>query len=473
MANKTNRTICLHSVPAVAAAAISLAGCALDTTPGHDEPGGDVVAATKQQLATDGTNNILLIIADDIGVDNISGYNEHNDSAYTPKIDSLATSGVLFRNAWLNPMCSPSRASVYTGRHAFRHGVLHPSDSELNPAEETIAEVLSDAGYATAMFGKWHLGETSGYQPTDQGYNYFSGSLAGNISDYFSWQKDTIDAAAGTSVTVTETSYATRVNQIEARTWISEQTGPWFATIAFNAGHSPFHVPPHELYTGRLSGNVGDACTGSTDSQADCYRAMVESMDTYIGRLLSWLDRQGERDNTLVIFLGDNGTPGNVIIDNGVFSTTHGKSTVYEGGVNVPLIISGAGVDTGVEVSDLVQVLDVFATMREIGNGSSSSGITVDSQSLYDYLTGTTASSPRSSVYSELYGLSGSIDRWSVTNGTAKYLYNEGTEECYDLSNDAGETSNQYDEVDAPIASVCDSLAGQRPCTPSSECPGS
>lgn len=275
-------------------ATLSSVGCDPSTT---EDPG---VGEVEQGLATDGSQNILLIIADDIGVDNISGYGEHADSANTPNIDDLATSGVLFRNAWLNPMCSPSRASVYTGRHAFRHGVLHPSDSTLDASEETIAEVLSSAGYATAMFGKWHLGESSGHQPTDQGYDYFSGSLAGNISDYFSWEKTTIDAAAATSVTVTETDYATRVNQLEARTWISGQTGPWFATIAFNAGHSPFHVPPSGLHTMSLSGNVGSTCSGTSDSQSDCYRAMVEAMDTHIGRLLNWLDNQGELDSTLI-----------------------------------------------------------------------------------------------------------------------------------------------------------------------------
>ncbi len=362
-------------------------------------------------------------------------------------------------------MCSPSRASIYTGRHAFRHGVLHPSESELDPSEETIAEVLSDAGYATAMFGKWHLGESSGYQPTDQGYDYFSGSLGGNISDYFSWTKTTIDPAAGTETETTATSYATAVNRAEAQSWIGQQSGPWMVTLAFNAGHSPFHVPPAGLHSVSLTGSVGETCDSgdNTDSKADCYRAMVEAMDTEIGTLLSYLDTAGELDNTLVICLGDNGTPGNVIIDDGVFSTDHGKSTVYEGGVNVPLIISGPSTLTDTEVTDLVQVFDVFATMREVGNASSTAGITIDSISLYDYLVGNTVSDPRDTIYTELYSDSLGIDRWAITNGTAKYIYNDGTEECYNLNRDAGETSNKYDETGAPITNRCDSLSLQTP----------
>ncbi|MCB1134503.1 MAG: sulfatase-like hydrolase/transferase, partial [Verrucomicrobiae bacterium] len=202
------------------------------------------------------TPNILFVVADDIGVDNISAYGEHASSASTPSIDALASDGVLFRNTWANPMCSPSRASLLTGRHAFRHGLLHPAGAELDADEETVAEILQGVGYATALFGKWHLGTSTGTTPADQGYDYFSGALSGNIDDYFSWTKTTQEVIDGVTYqdSSTETGYATSTNVAEAQSWIAQQSSPWLVTLAFNAGHSPYHVPPSDLHTYALSG---------------------------------------------------------------------------------------------------------------------------------------------------------------------------------------------------------------------------
>ena len=219
--------------------------------------------------------NILLIVADDLGVDNVSAYEEQpNHSAQTPVIDNLASNGILFRNTWANPQCSPSRASLLTGRHAFRHGVTHPGGavSILSSSEETIAEILSASGYATALFGKWHLGGTSGVYPTDQGFDYFSGTLSSGVADYFDWTKTIITSQGGSPTTVNETRYATRVVAIETIDWVNQQTEPWFVEVAFNAPHSPFHVPPFNRHNVSLSGSVGDTCTASSnnDPREDC-----------------------------------------------------------------------------------------------------------------------------------------------------------------------------------------------------------
>lgn len=468
-------------------------GC--DPTPGGNahELDGDVVAAgpgdglqasPADQLAgtpeasgslTVQTPNILFVVADDIGVDNISAYAEHTDSASTPSIDSLADDGVLFRNTWANPMCSPSRASLFTGRHAFRHGLLHPAGAVLDSGEETVAEVLQGVGYTTAMFGKWHLGTGTGTTPADQGYDHFSGALSGNISDYFSWTKTTQDVVDGstTESTTTETGYATSINVSEAQSWISQQTDPWMVTLTFNAGHSPFHVPPSALHSYGLSGTEGDECDNGSgvDAVEDCYRAMVEAMDTELGGLVTWLDAQGELADTLVIFIGDNGTAGHVVIDDGVFSSSHAKTTVYEGGVNVPFIVYGPslGVEQGAEVTDLIQGLDVFSTMLDVAGGTGTAS-EIDSRSLLDYLVGNTVADPRSVLYTELYSAGQSIDRWAMTNGVAKYLYTAGDEECYNLNFDPGESTDRY-VAGGPIIPVCNGLSTQRPCESTDECP--
>lgn len=417
---------------------------------------------------TPNNTNILLIVADDLGVDNISGYGEQpNFTAQTPIIDNLASNGVLFRNTWANPQCSPSRASLLTGRHAFRHGVTHPGGavSTLASSEETLAEILSGSGYETALFGKWHLGSSAGVYPTDQGFNYFSGTLSSGVSNYFNWSKTVITTAGGSPSTVNETSYATEVTTQEAITWINQTSGPWFAEVAYNAPHSPFHVPPRNRFTSfSLTGAVGARCTAArrTHDREDCYRAAVEAMDSYIGDLLSQIDPNKLAD-TLIIFLGDNGTPGAVTIAEAgtPFSSSHAKSTVYEGGVNIPLIISAGtnlNIQTG-EVQDLVQVQDVFSTAVDVAQTSPSNSTSIDGQSLAPYL-GLSANTinPRSNLYTELLNNAQNIDRWAHTDGVTKYINNEGTEECYNLVTDPGETNSS-----SGTSATCTSLKASRP----------
>jgi arylsulfatase A-like enzyme len=428
-------------------------------------------------VATNGSKNILLIVGDDIGIDNISSYEaQPNYTAQTPTIDSLANNGVLFRNAWANALCSPSRASLLTGRHAFRHGVTYPGGrvGTLAGSEETIAEALSAVGYQTALFGKWHLGLNTGSYPTDQGFDYYSGGLGGDVEDYFNWTKTQIGGQGGTRTDSTETNYATQVVSEEALAWINSKTGPWLVQVSFNAPHAPFHVPPSGTYTSvTLSGAVGDPCTGP--AAQSCYRAAAEAMDSFIGSLLTGIDPAMLAD-TVIIFLGDNGTPGNMIIEEvGLpFDQSHGKGTLYEGGINVPMIVSGgasSGVDTG-EISDLVLVQDLFSTILEIA-GATPSASQIDGQSIIGYFDADTPEpSARSRLFSDLYNGAAGIDRWAVRGMEAKYITRnedvngdnvaEVVEECYDLDADPAESDEQY-AVSGSISAECDSLRDSRP----------
>lgn len=428
----------------------------------------DDTDTSDSAISTDGTMNILLIIGDDIGVDNISGYEEQpNYTAQTPSIDELADEGVLFRNAWTNPMCSPSRASLLTGRHAFRHGVTYPGKyGDLDSAEQTLAEVLSTANYNTALFGKWHLGDEDGLYPTDQGFDYYSGSLD-NIDSYFAWEKTQITSVGGIVSTIDETDYATEVVATESLAWILAQTTPWFTQVAFNAPHSPFHVPPSSTYSNvELSGDEGDTCNlnSNNDDITDCYRAAAESMDTYIGELLAQIPAD-TLANTIVIFIGDNGTTKEAVIaeEGQPFLSEHGKGTMYEGGVNVPLVIwagENVGLGTG-EIADNVQLLDLFATIIDIANGSSDDDVEIDGQSLVGYLDEeTTTPDNREYVFSELY--SDSIDRWAISDNSIKYIYNETVEECYDLDADPSESTNLWDDGSTESSS-CESLKENKP----------
>lgn len=427
-------------------------------------------------IPTDGTANILLIITDDTGIDVFSGYHSgfdgYSHSASTPYIDNIANNGVRFHNAWSHGMCSPARASIYTGRHAFRHGITYSSTDflPLDSEETTIAEVISDT-YASGYFGKWHLGYGARSLPTNQGWDYFSGSVS-NIDDYFSWTKTQSNSSETQVTTETCDRYATLVNTNEALTWIRSRNRlnqVWFAVVAYNAGHSPMHVPPSHLYSHvSLESDVGTVClSDTTDHMADCYRAMVEAMDTSIGNLLSGLPDSDT--DTLVILVGDNGTPGAVVVPQTgyPYAEDHAKLTVYEGGVNVPLLMQWTGTDgrSALDVtSTKVYALDIFATIIEVSGCTIPSGLVIDAQSLLGFVDNTQEVLPSGhlQLFTELNnGLA--INRWALKETAEdgneyKYITNEGTDECYDLTNDEAELFNLWDTT-----SHCTSLKTSTP----------
>ena len=167
---------------------------------------------------------------------------------------------------------------------------------------------------------------------------------------------------------------------------INQQNSQWFVEVAFNAPHAPYHVPPTASYSHvTLTGNEADDCTpaAASDDMADCYRAAAEAMDTYIGELIAQIPAEVIA-NTLIIFVGDNGTPQEVVINETgyPFIAEHAKGTVYEGGINVPLVIwagENVGLDTG-EISEKTQISDLFSTILEVAGATPTSGVLIDGQ---------------------------------------------------------------------------------------------
>jgi len=299
--------------------------------------------------------NTLIILADDIGVDTIGAYKEGASPAPTPNIDSLAASGVLFRNAYAAPTCSPTRATYHTGRYGFRTGVGWPGQA-LPYSEFTLPEVLDHGKIAHALIGKWHL--ASGNDPNSpnlSGWSHFSGSIPGYFmggQTYFSWRK----VVNGKENLVTN--YATTENVDDALKWIKSRTGPWVVSLNFNAAHTPLHAPPGSLHTYNLAGK------NPNREPIPFFKAMIQAMDTEIGRLLTSLG-SSTLARTNVIFLGDNGTAGRTTEP--PFQSNHAKFTVYEGGINVPLIVSGPAVASpGREEKALVCTVDLFHTIAEL-----------------------------------------------------------------------------------------------------------
>lgn len=405
--------------------------------------------------------NVLLIIADDLGVDMIGAYGEATDPANTPVINQLAANGVLFRNAWSNPGCSLTRASMMTGRHAFRTGigwnVAYADDHfELYPEEVSIADLLAPT-YRTAAVGKWHLGakqESNALHPQLLGFDHYRGNLTvlGGIigQTYFNFPK-VIDGVESTSTTYSTTDIVD--DALDLIRSFGER--PWFVWMAFNNPHAPFHKPPASLHTYALPEPV----SGNIPIHA---RAMTEAMDTELGRLFASMS-PAVLANTIIIFVGDNGTDGPVVLP--PFDPAKAKGTMYEGGLNVPLIVYGSGVAAGAECAGLVNLSDLFATIAEIAGVSAPIG--TDSVSIVPYFSQPGQASLRPWVYSEVFkqNLSepsngfGPYVVWdrAVRDDRHKLIWElddsllPTTVRFFDLTDDPFETVNL---LDAPLGSV-------------------
>jgi arylsulfatase A-like enzyme len=373
--------------------------------------------------------NVLVIVLDDVGTDKLSFYSEsppytpeivcpnvaptnHVESyAHTPNLNKLRQGGILFNSAYANPMCSPTRACILTGRYAFRTGIgaiTNAGTAKLPDSEVLIPELLRDGfsggpvqlglPYKRAAFGKWHLTYLSGNEthPTDNGFQHFSGSIS-NVNafgeDYFDWSKIVHDAGTPPPVPTPSTTWHGTATSTDARNWINAQTNAFFAYVCFNPPHAPFEVPPLGLASPETESEIAcwgfvpgdEAGAGAPVQQRRLfYKAMLEAVDTEIGNLIDGIT-PAKLANTMIFVIGDNGTPENVM-NVPPHATGHGKTTVYEWGVRVPLIVSGPLVPSpGGFTSDVpVGALDLFRTIAAITGANvnqGAPGVTLDSVS--------------------------------------------------------------------------------------------
>ena len=314
-----------------------------------------VLAAST--FATAQSPNLLLIMADDFGVDSISCYGTPS-APPTPVIDALAQSGVRFTNCHVNPSCSPTRAAIFTGRYAFRSdctGALVPGAVGLAANAMTIATPFNDTGYHTAMIGKWHMGNRYGpVTPAAYGWNHFEGILDSGMPDSFNWLKTTNGVTAPCSQYVMTDEVDSAIN------WVQSRTGPWVLALTMTLPHLPFHAPPAHLHTQNLTGlNPGT-------TPRPFYEAMVQAMDNELGRLFTSLGA-GVLSNTNIVLIGDNGTDGAVALP--PYGPSRSKGSLYEHGSRVPLIVRGpAVVSPGRVEAGLISGVDLFPTMLAMCN---------------------------------------------------------------------------------------------------------
>jgi len=361
--------------------------------------------------------NILLIIADDMGVDVTNGYHNGSLMPTTPTLDSLRSVGITFENVWSAPKCTPTRGLIMSGKHGVKTGVLG-TPGNLNLTDISLlkaVETETNGDYADAVVGKWHLSQGAGLDhPEQHGADFYSGAFGAGVDDYFNWTK----TESGTNST--ETEYATTHFTNTALDWIGNQTKPWLMWLAHVAPHSPVHEPPAGMYT-----------ISATGTNFRKYIAMIEAMDFEIGRLLNNLSTD-ERENTLIIFVGDNGTPNNFTQD---YPPNHGKSTLYQGGIRVPMIVAGKGVTRqGEREAALINVVDIYATILDVVGAELEGGI-YNSLSFHHLLTGD-AGATRDYNYSEL--LSQGEGGLTIRNEQYKLIeFVDNTQEFYDLIADS------------------------------------
>ncbi len=314
--------------------------------------------------------NFLIIIADDVGIDKTSTYGEHEGAPPTPSLDALAERGLLFRNAYATPTCSPTRASLLTGRLPSRTGVgrwLYPVDAinDLELWELTLPEMLrrSPWCYTSMLAGKWHLVAWDRAEPARhpllQGFDHHHGSLSNLGNAYtegededrgnYNWEKNTDGELAWTQT------YAAQDTTDEALAFMDVAPEPWLLVASYNLAHLPIEVPPDELNLAGVTESSGGL---------EKYEASVVALDAEIGRLLDGLSEE-QRARTTIVYLSDNGTDPDWIEP--PWNTSRGKGSVYDGGVRVPFIVAGPHVaEPGSETGALVQVVDLFPTLAEL-----------------------------------------------------------------------------------------------------------
>jgi arylsulfatase A-like enzyme len=325
--------------------------------------------------------NIVLILADDLGREDCGFMG--GKEIRTPQLDKLAAAGAKLDAFYVQPVCSPTRAALLTGRYPMRHGlqvgVVRPWAQYGLPLEErTLAQALKEAGYATAIVGKWHLGHFAPeYLPTRRGFDRQYGHYNGAI-DYFShirdggfdWHRDDKECR--------DEGYSTHLIAKEAVQFIGEQAGkkPFLLYVTFNAVHAPHQVPDKYLQAyAHLKGLRRK------------YAGMLAAMDEAVGQIVEAIDKAGVRKETLFIFSSDNGGPQpGVVTDNGKYRA--GKGTLYEGGVRVAAFAAWEGrIKPDSTVTQPLHVVDWYPTLLELCGAKTEQRLPVDGRDIWPTLT--------------------------------------------------------------------------------------
>ncbi|MDW5288057.1 sulfatase-like hydrolase/transferase [Formosa sp. PL04] len=354
--------------------------------------------AQKSKTKGETKPNIIVILADDLGYSDV-GFNGSKD-ILTPELDKLATAGTVFSSAYVaHPFCGPSRAGLLTGKypHEFGSQFNLPANSEKTvgegiPLNETfISKALQESGYFTGAIGKWHLGAVEAYHPNKRGFDEFYGFLGGG-HNYFPEEyraKYDQQAAAGNDniwdyltplehngVKVKETEYLTDAFSREASRFVTKaakKDQPFFLYLAYNAPHTPLEAKPEDE---KLFANI-------KDEKRRTYAAMVYAVDRGVGELIKTLKKTGTYENTLIIFLSDNGGRPDQGANNSPLKGRKGDT--YEGGFRVPMFFHWPNhVPEGMQFDSPVTSLDFYPTFLGLANATVPEGKQLDGIDIWE-----------------------------------------------------------------------------------------
>ncbi len=335
------------------------AGLAAAGTAAHKNP----------QLAERPTrqSNILVILADDLGYGDLSCYGAKD--LQTPNIDNLVAAGVRFDNFYANcPVCSPTRAALLTGRYPDLVGVpgvirTHITNNfgYLSPHAVLLPRLLKEAGYHTAIVGKWHLGLASPNTPNERGFDHFAGFLGDMMDDYYTHRRHGFNYMRLNDKEIDPEGHATDLFTQWAIDYINERSRsrqPFFLYLAYNAPHAP--IQPAEIWLQKVRNRQANI----SDKRA-ALAALIEQMDDGIGKVLAALKDAGLSDHTLIFFTSDNGGQLNLGSSNGLL--TGGKGQMYEGAIRVPTCAVWPGrIKPGLRADRVALTMDLFPTICEV-----------------------------------------------------------------------------------------------------------
>lgn len=409
------------------------------------------------------TPNVVVILADDLGWSDLGCYGA--DLHETPRLDQFASDSLRFTQAYsAAPVCTPTRAALLTGKHPTRLNITTWSESSSRPtkgrklvppltsghlelAEVTLAERLHEAGYFTALVGKWHLGDAQHY-PEVQGFDQniggtFWGAPATHFAPYLGKVTETEERryVPGLSNWKKDEYLADRLTSEAIKVIQLHRTEPFFLYLAFHAVHTPLEAPATlvEKYRAKLRPEM--------KHQNPTYAAMVENLDTNVGRLLDAIREQGIDDETLVIFTSDNG--GYLRDSSGTFVTSNhplrsGKGSLYEGGIRVPLFIRWPGRSKPGATSDLpVVTMDLHATVLDVVEQPQPKQ--TDGLSLVPVIDGKPLTGFERSFYFHFpHYYPTTTPASAIRDGDWKLLhyYEDGHDELFHLKSDPGEAQN-------------------------------
>ncbi|SHK01107.1 arylsulfatase B [Rubritalea squalenifaciens DSM 18772] len=397
--------------------------------------------------------NLLLILADDMGYGDLSCYG--SKQVPTPNLDKLAANGVRCTDGYVSAsVCAPSRAGLLTGRYqnrfGFEHNLSHPKYMKdehvgIDLKQPLISNKLKDAGYTTGIIGKWHLGEAiPEFHPNQRGFDYFFGMLGGGHSYWPTVEKNKL-TLNGEKIKEVRTPYLTDWFTLEANDFIernSKAEKPWFLYLSYNTPHSPMQAKDEDLAK----------FSHIKDKTRRIYCAMQHNMDTNIGTIVSKLEELGQLENTLIVFLSDNG--GSVEVSHAINAPCRGgKGSNLEGGLRIPTIYSWPGtLPKGTTYSQPIISLDILPTFlaaagapapeaQPLGTSYKKAkeiATATDGVNLLPYLKGEKTEPPHENLFWRM-----TLRAKSVRSGDWKLLDPaHGEPQLYNLKDDPSELNN-------------------------------